>query len=388
MVRISEELLRKRSEHNDGILRTLEEITLHQFDITRIELVGQFCPKLKILFFQNNLISKIENLYRLKSLQYLNLALNNIQIIEGLYRCESLKKLDLTVNFVDVHTLEKSISNLQQNEFLSELFLTGNPCQNFSNYRFFVIEHAPQIKSLDGVPITKTERIKAKQQRTTILEDLRKSAQERLLEIEKEKQAEEEAKKNGTWTGPDEEKHSPEARYATYLKEVEEEKNDELERKAQQKFGKPEDALKKARQKLGERAEEGEDGSLPKQRNQHRFEFKMEEDDGEGNVRILIKCPKFIDINLIEVDIHPLWFQAIIKSKSILLHLPAEVHSTESRVRRVLSTGWLELICPRLHPLPKKKKSNAKKFAKKPIVEEKEELQMDFIDDPDVPPLI
>ena len=31
MVRITEELLRKRAEHNEGELWTLKEVTLHQF---------------------------------------------------------------------------------------------------------------------------------------------------------------------------------------------------------------------------------------------------------------------------------------------------------------------------------------------------------------------
>ena len=33
MGRITQELLRKRAEHNDGILSTLEEISLHQENI-------------------------------------------------------------------------------------------------------------------------------------------------------------------------------------------------------------------------------------------------------------------------------------------------------------------------------------------------------------------
>lgn len=50
------------------------------------------------------LLSKIscfsENVSRMKKLEYLNLALNNVERIENLEGCESLKKLDLTVNFV------------------------------------------------------------------------------------------------------------------------------------------------------------------------------------------------------------------------------------------------------------------------------------------------
>lgn len=44
----------------------------------------------------------MENLTKLKELEYLNLALNCIQVVEGIEGCESLQKLDLTVNFVSV----------------------------------------------------------------------------------------------------------------------------------------------------------------------------------------------------------------------------------------------------------------------------------------------
>lgn len=56
----------QRAEHNQGILRTLEELSLHQQNIEKIEVLGQACRHVKILYLQNNLISKIENLHRLK----------------------------------------------------------------------------------------------------------------------------------------------------------------------------------------------------------------------------------------------------------------------------------------------------------------------------------
>lgn len=100
MSRITLDLLRKRSEHNEGEISTLEEIALHQENIVKIELIDKTCRHMKILLLQNNLISKIENLSKLKRLEYLNLALNNIEIIENLEGLENLKKLDLTVNFI------------------------------------------------------------------------------------------------------------------------------------------------------------------------------------------------------------------------------------------------------------------------------------------------
>lgn len=59
MVRITLDALRRRAEHNDGSLRTLEEVALHQQNIERLELVQEACPRLKILLLHDNLISKI-----------------------------------------------------------------------------------------------------------------------------------------------------------------------------------------------------------------------------------------------------------------------------------------------------------------------------------------
>ena len=57
--KISREFLLKRAEHNEGDLETLEEITLHQFDLEKIELLDKFCPNLQIILLQNNVIGKI-----------------------------------------------------------------------------------------------------------------------------------------------------------------------------------------------------------------------------------------------------------------------------------------------------------------------------------------
>jgi hypothetical protein len=62
----------------------IEELSLHQMEIEKIETVGTLCRKLQILYLQNNIIGKIENLHHLKELRYLNLTLNNISLIEGL----------------------------------------------------------------------------------------------------------------------------------------------------------------------------------------------------------------------------------------------------------------------------------------------------------------
>lgn len=168
---ITRQLLRKRSEHNEGIISTMEEISLHQEEIEGInEVLGSSCRKLKIIYLQNNIIPKMENLHHLKELVYLNLALNNIQKIEGLQNCEFLTKLDLTANFIDVDELADSINHLQSCERLREIYLMGNPSQsNWDGFTSYVIAKLPQLQTLDGTEITRSMQITARQ-RLAVLE--------------------------------------------------------------------------------------------------------------------------------------------------------------------------------------------------------------------------
>lgn len=64
------------------------------------------------------ILTLAENLNKLKELQYLNLAINNITKLENLQGCESLTKLDLTLNFIE-DLLD--VESLRKNELLREL---------------------------------------------------------------------------------------------------------------------------------------------------------------------------------------------------------------------------------------------------------------------------
>lgn len=59
LILVTVDLVRKRSEHNEGEISTLEEIALHQENIDRIEGLDKWCRDLKILLLQSNLIPKI-----------------------------------------------------------------------------------------------------------------------------------------------------------------------------------------------------------------------------------------------------------------------------------------------------------------------------------------
>ena len=158
-MRITEQLLRQKAEHNEGRLIDLEELALHQLEIERIEHFDMLCRHIKILLLQNNMIPKMENLSKLKELEYINLTLNNIEKIEGLEGCDSLKKIDLTCNFIGAENLLESVKNLRKCSSIEEVYLMGNPLCDFDKYKQIVIAICPNIQSIDGEKITPSQRI-------------------------------------------------------------------------------------------------------------------------------------------------------------------------------------------------------------------------------------
>ncbi|KAJ9467543.1 Protein tilB-like protein [Diplonema papillatum] len=345
MPRITLDLLRRRSEHNDGILSTLEEITLHQQDLEAIELVGDACRNLQILYLQNNLIRKIENLFHLKQLWYLNLAINSIEVIENLEGCESLKKLDLTLNFIRDLTC---VRNLRKNVKLEQLYLTGNPCTETEGYRPFVIQLLPHLVSLDGADVKKSEVIRAQQDADPVYETWRQEA----LAAAKEKEEYEGKKKHGALPPPtynDEGErlygNSPDDRQACYedmQKKINEAKNppkdpnsisavwEETERMMNPKKLTPQQEIEKWGRVL--------------QKNEGKIEYKMWED--ATNVYLECHPGKFISTASIVVDIQPEYARVEVKGKTLQLLLPSEVAPSRSSVKRGQAKGELLLTMP------------------------------------------
>ncbi|KAK9906468.1 hypothetical protein WJX75_002442 [Coccomyxa subellipsoidea] len=316
MVRITVDLLRKRAEHNDGMLSTLEEITLHQQNIEKIEVLGYACRNLKMLYLQNNLIAKIENLHRLKELQYLNLAINNITKVQNLQRCESLARLDLTMNFVTKPSLP-TVASLASNIFLTEFHLVGNPCIQWVSYRPFVIASVPQLTKLDGLAISQAERDKAEQQLPSLQECLRA---ELLAE----------------GIDPDSGAHMVE-----------------------------DDSLHNA-ETIPEIGHVGEDGEMRRpwcpatregapllQKNEGQWEFTLEESRDGLSIHLDVEVGRFLDSSLIKADVQPRHVRLLIKGHLLQLALPLEVKPGASAAQRSATTGNLLLILPKEDPAAK-----------------------------------
>lgn len=337
--RLTIELIRKRAEHNEGVVSTLEEVSLHQEELVAIdEVLGRCCRKLKILYLQNNIISRLENLHHLKDLEYLNVALNNIEKIEGLEGCEFLNKLDMTVNFVDVDVLEESIRHLASRTHLKELFMMGNPAQTeWPGFANFVIASLPRLESLDGLKITKSSRIVAEQQ----LPHLRLELRDLAARKRKEKA------ERGPVEVPDTDEatpYTPEVRTAMYA-EIAEQKAEAEERKAHLR-PRERDAHKEQREAVAVENEVRLKGGDVRQCNQGKLDFFF--DETRHDVVLDVAVPRHLDSSLIDLDLHPTYVSIVIKSKTLRLKLPVEVKSEQATAKRSKTTGHLVVTMPKL----------------------------------------
>ncbi|CAM9290157.1 unnamed protein product, partial [Ectocarpus sp. 4 AP-2014] len=412
--KITIDLIRRRAEHNEGLIHTLEELSLHQEELESIDdTLGCNCRRLKILYLQNNIIGKMQNLHHMKELEYLNLALNNISKVEGLQSCEFLNKLDLTVNFVDMDELENSVSAMEGNRHLKDLYMMGNPCQSWAGFQAYTIARLPQLERLDGKEITRTDRIKALQRLPALRKEIPLLAQEARQRKLAEKEAarlESQEKHDGNinndnehrWgggadaddhptapaksdgaknppghdarpsgndktcdgKGEEEEltKHTPEARTAIY-REMAEQKREKEER---QKENLPIDRNFELEQAAAvERARKREAEGTIRQCNEARLEFRFEEtgaaasspgdrvgrgSGSSGDIVLEVAVPKHLDSSLIDLDVHPHYVSVVIKGKVLRLSLQAEVKAGEAKARRSKTTGSLVVTMPKVDP--------------------------------------
>ncbi|XP_077703405.1 dynein axonemal assembly factor 11 isoform X3 [Canis aureus] len=350
MGRITEDLIRRNAEHNDCIIFSLEELSLHQQEIERLEHIDKWCRDLKILYLQNNLIGKIENVSKLKKLEYLNLALNNIEKIENLEGCEGLTKLDLTVNFIGELS---SIKTLQHNIHLKELFLMGNPCADFDGYRQFVVATLQRLKWLDGKEIERSERIQALQNFPVIEQQIREQEKAYCLRRAKDK---EEALKNLRKEDKNEaeersyEGQSPfsvESKDHVQALEVQEgecnqkkfkDSEDDFEFWNKPSLFTPESRLETLRHMEKQR----------KDQEKLRLDFSLKDDEKHNQFILDLAVYRYMDTSLINVDVQPTYVRVTVKGKPFQLVLPAEVKPDSSSAKRSQTTGHLVICMPKV----------------------------------------
>ncbi|XP_028629124.1 protein tilB homolog [Grammomys surdaster] len=387
MGRITEDLIRRNAEHNDCVIFSLEELSLHQQEIERLEHIDKWCRDLKILYLQNNLIGKIENVGKLKKLEYLNLALNNIERIENLEGCEWLTKLDLTVNFIGELS---SVKTLTHNIHLKELFLMGNPCADFEGYRQFVVVILQQLKWLDGKEIERSERIQALQNYAAVEQQIRdqekayclrraKEKEEAQRKLEEENKNEDKKKSSpgfdGRWYtdihtacpyAMENQDHlqAPETQEEQHNTKTSDEIEDDLAFWNKPSLFTPESRLetlrhmekqRKAQDKLSEKKKNlkpprtliTEDGKALNV-NEAKLDFSLKDDEKHNQIILDLAVYRYMDTSLIEVDVQPTYVRVMVKGKPFQLALSTEVQPDSSSAKRSQTTGHLLICMPKV----------------------------------------
>ncbi|XP_059248951.1 dynein axonemal assembly factor 11 isoform X2 [Mustela nigripes] len=386
MGRITEDLIRRNAAHNDCVIFSLEELSLHQQELEKLEHIDKWCRDLKILYLQNNLIGKIENVGKLKKLEYLNLALNNIEKIENLEGCEWLTKLDLTVNFIGELS---SIKTLQHNIHLKELFLMGNPCADFDGYRQFVVATLQQLKWLDGKEIERSERIQALQNFPVIEQQIREQEKAYCLKRAKDKEEaqrnlreeEEKEAKARSYLGFEGQRYAdisatlratesschvqaPEGQEGKCNQKKSKDSEDDLEFWNKPSLFTPESRLetlrhmekqRKDQEKLSEKKKKvkppriliTKDGKALNV-NDPKLDFSLKDDEKHNQIILDLAVYRYMDTSLIDVDVQPTYVRVMVKGKPFQLVLPAEVKPDSSTARRSQTTGHLVICMPKV----------------------------------------
>ncbi|XP_010707705.1 protein tilB homolog [Meleagris gallopavo] len=330
-----------------------------------------------------------ENVGKLKKLEYLNVALNNIERIENLEGCEELKKLDLTANFIGELS---SVETLKYNIHLKELFLVGNPCTEFEGYRQFVVATLHQLKYLDSKEIERSERIQALQYYPEVKQKIRQQEQAYLLKRAKEK---EEAQRRMRERKDRKEKQMeaelgldrPDSlQYKENQKEGEQQmwrtaEDDEEDRRFWEEPTPytPESRLethryieekRKARDNI--RGSKTREKPLPKlvteegkilNVNMPKLHFSLKDDEENNQLILDLAVYRHLDTSLLDIDVQPTYIRVLVKGKTFQLVLPEEVKPDSSSAKRSQTTGHLVVSMPKVKEiiLAKQKSSTSVK---------------------------
>ena len=85
-----------------------------------------------------------------------------------------------------------------------------------------------------------------------------------------------------------------------------------------------------------------------RQCNEGRYQFRLIDDDGDGNVVVEVEVPKFIDTSLIDVDVQPRHVSVVIKNKTLRLRFEEDVRPDAGKAERSKTTGFLKLTIPKV----------------------------------------
>uniref|UniRef100_A0A2K6GT11 Leucine-rich repeat-containing protein 6 n=1 Tax=Propithecus coquereli TaxID=379532 RepID=A0A2K6GT11_PROCO len=325
---VTEDLIRRNAEHNDRIIFSLEELSLHQQEIEKLEHIDKWCRDLKILYLQNNLIGKIENVSRLKKLEYLNLALNNIEKIENLEEIERSERIQALQNYP---VIEQQVRE-QENAYCLKRAKDKEEAQ-----RKLREEHEDEDKrqrnnpGFDGRWYTDIN--------ATLPSSLESKDHLQVPEIQEEehnkKKLDESEDDLEFWNKPS--LFTPESRLETL-------RHMEKQRKKQEKLS---DRKKKVKPPRTLITEDGKALNV----NEPKLEFSLKDDEKRNQIILDLAVYRYMDTSLIDVDVQPTYVRVMVKGKPFQLVFPAEVKPDSSSAKRSQTTGHLVICMPKVEEI-------------------------------------
>ena len=368
MATLTLDIIRKKAEHHNDTLLSLQELSLHQLNLSQLTpILSSACPNLRILYLHNNLLPShptFRQLHRLKSLTYLNLTLNNVTTLPAphLAALEKLAKLDLTLNHIRIAELTSSIAALTDCVMLRELYMTGNPCTTWSGYRPWVVGGLAGLERLDGTDITRSERLQAQRDRHRLAielqYDIEKDAKEEAEREHKyntndkdEKQREADGDSNTEATTDRDTRFTPALRVRMYEEQLAVEAKQQADAAASSaQFAPSTDLFTEAKQKLNTFLDPTQysAANLPSQRNVGRYPFTLTASTSTCTrcVVLRVEVPRHMDTSVLRVDVQPWWVQVDVRGQLMVLHTGEEVAVDGVSVKRVVSDGSLVVKMP------------------------------------------
>jgi len=329
------DLIRRRSEHHEGLLSELTELDLHQDHLVSVgPVLGQTCRKLQSLFLHNNVIRRLEkqDWQRLNEIRFLCLALNNLTAIENLEQCELLEHLDVSFNFVSLSALGQSIQSLRSLRHLRHLFILGNPCEReWSGCRAYIVASLPNLQYVDGKHISNEERDTANLILGELQDDLASLAVSGCGDYENFRIARE----------------SMDREWTKNQRRIDEERKRSLSSKSIV-FSDPRKPGTHA--SIVEQTRREESSGERRNTNEGCMEYKLEYEDHHITMRVTI--PKDTPDDHVDLDAGEDYASLIVQGQVLRLRLPHRIDVPRIKAERSLATGNLMIILPLENRLP------------------------------------
>jgi protein TilB len=235
---------------------------------------------------------------------------------------------------------------------LEDLYLSGNPFEDWPGFKPYVIANLPWLKQLDGKLVIPRERIQARQQLPQLVEDLEKAVEANLR---KKAMAKGIPVSEGAYT-----KENRVDMYMEMAAQKEEKEKNERKRMGTEP--------KEKREVPGIYNYRGE----IRQCNEGKYDFLLDDTSIPGKVVFELAVPKYLETGSLDVDVNPYYVRCVVKEKVTQLKLPAEVSPDASKVQRSKTTGSLRIEMPCVDPRPERKQVEAPQPELKPLEPEPE----------------